>query len=97
VDVSLGKRFEQARRDLDSLLAGVDDRALAAIRERLTPLERLVEDAMGRLESARKSLQTADVPTPRPAFHTARRAARRAFRQWQAQIRQQLDLALQAA
>ena len=94
VDVSLGKRFEQARRDLEARLAGVDERALAAVRERLAPLEKLVEDALDRLEEARRSLRAAHVPTPRRAFHAARRAARRAFRQWQAQIRRQLELEL---
>ena len=76
------------------MLAGVDERALAAVRERLAPLEKLVEDALDGLEEARRSLRTADVPTPRRAFHAARRAARRAFRQWQAQIRRQLELTL---
>ena len=40
---------------------------------------------------------TAEVPSPRRALCAARRAARRAFRRWQAQIHQQLDLALHQA
>jgi stearoyl-CoA desaturase (delta-9 desaturase) len=97
IDVSLGRRFDQARRDLETLLRGLDDRARAALRDRIAPLERLLEESLERLEAARTSLHAADVSSPRRAFRAARRSARRAFRQWQAQTRLQLEIVLQGA
>ena len=43
VDVTLGRRFEQARRDLDSRLRDFDERARAALTAHLGPLESICE------------------------------------------------------
>jgi stearoyl-CoA desaturase (delta-9 desaturase) len=92
VDVTLGRKFEQLRKDLDARLRKVDDRARAVLRERLAPVERLVEDALGHLEHARTSFQKREGPRPRRTLWAARRAARRAIRDWRAVTRNQLAL-----
>jgi len=97
VDITLGKRFEQARRDVEALLADLDDRARTALRERIAPLERLLEDALARLEAARTGLPDADAISPRRAIRAARRAARRAYRRWQEQTQRHLEQVLQGA
>jgi len=92
VDVTLGRKFEQARKDLDARLRDLDDRARAALKERLSPVERICEDALGRLEAARTGLQKGEGPNPRRALRSARRSARRAIRDWRALTRTQLEL-----
>ena len=95
VDVTLGRKFEQARKDLESHLRDLDERARAALSERLAPVEAICEEALVRLQAARTSLQNGEAP--RRALWAARRAARRAFREWQAITRSQLELAGAAA
>lgn len=94
-DVTLSRKFEQARKDLDARLRELDDRARAALREHIAPVEQLCEDAIVRLEQVRTSLKAGDAT--RRALWSARRAARRALRQWNAATRHQLAVNAAAA
>jgi stearoyl-CoA desaturase (delta-9 desaturase) len=88
VDVTLSRRFEQARHDLDATLRELDERARAALTAHLAPLETMCEEALVRLRAVRKDLQQGEVP--RRALRTARRTARRALREWHESTRIQL-------
>jgi stearoyl-CoA desaturase (delta-9 desaturase) len=92
VDVTLNRKFEQARKDLDAKLRDLDDRARAVLKERLAPVERMCEDALERLARARTEFQRREGPNPRRSLRTARRAARRALRDWRSMTRDQLAL-----
>jgi stearoyl-CoA desaturase (delta-9 desaturase) len=89
VDVTLRRKFEQARRDLDLRVADFGDRAKATLGDQLEPIERHLEEAIKGLKAARESLQAAArdtaIPTRnlRRAVRSARRSAKRALCQWQ--------------
>jgi len=89
IDVTLSRQFQQARRDFDRRVAELGERAREALAERLEPIERRVEEALGHLERARESLQAAardssiSTRKMRQAVRNAKRTARRSLRQWQ--------------
>jgi stearoyl-CoA desaturase (delta-9 desaturase) len=93
VDVTLGRRFEQARRELDAAIADLGDRARTAVASRLAPIETRFEEALERLKAARENVQAAARDTEisprelRRAVWRARRSARRALRHWRAATR----------
>jgi stearoyl-CoA desaturase (delta-9 desaturase) len=96
IDVTLSRRFEQARRDLDARMSALGDRARAILGDRLEPVEHRLEDALDRLRAARENLQAAarnsEIPKRglRQKLRCARRTAKRALRQWQAATRASL-------
>ncbi len=93
IDVALGTRFEQARRELDAAVAELGERARSAVAVRLAPIERRFEEALERLKTARESVQAAardpqlSARQLRRSLWRARRTARRALRHWRAATR----------
>jgi stearoyl-CoA desaturase (delta-9 desaturase) len=98
-EVTLTRRFELARKDLDGRIQELDDRARAIVREHLEPLEQLCEEALTRLETAHQRLKAAareaagrsrELRKLRASLRLARKRARRAVRQWQTSTRMHL-------
>jgi stearoyl-CoA desaturase (delta-9 desaturase) len=93
VDVTLSRRFEQARDELGAQIDRLGDRARTAINEHIAVAERRIDEALGELRAARERWQAA-IRDPasrgrrsrqlRRTVRAAQRAAERALHQWQA-------------